>query len=436
MLSSLRRSDRCAADRRAAPGVTHVLVGFSKGVLADLNDLLPVGAVLVLEEPDVIEARGAVDKAQAFPCVAGIVPAPTQDEPCAERLTDLIRRPPNVRAVIPAVEYGVVAAAVLAHSWGLPGAGSTAARILRDKIVMRVTAQRGWLPQPQWMTAETAGDVERFRDRLGGECVLKPANRQASLGVRVLGPDDDVAEAWAHCTQADEPMLRAGYALPGRYLVEQRLDGPEVSVEALVHAGEVGFTNITAKAVQPGISPVEVSHVVPARLAAEVESALTACVKELVRVTGFEYGVLHSEWILVNGRRPHFIECAARLPGDSIDLLIDLAYDSRFTEDYVAVLEGRGPIPPRPNRGAAAIRFLTAPAGIVREITGRDLVPALPGVQEVAISVESGATIAPVTSSWSRLGHVIATGADDQEATQRAANAASLITFEMAEEIA
>jgi biotin carboxylase len=177
-------------------------------------------------------------------------------------------------------------------------------------------------------------------------------------------------------------------------------------------------------------------HVVPARLAPEVEVALAACVQELARVTDFQHGVLHSEWILAEACRPYFIECAARLPGDSIDLLIDLAYGGRFIEDYLAVLEGRGPIPPRPNRSAAAIRFLTTRTGMVREIAGCELASARPGIHEVTLSVTSGATITPVTSSWSRLGHVIATGPDDREAAQRAATAASLITFEMAEEMA
>jgi biotin carboxylase len=424
-----------AANRRAAPGVTHVLVGFSKGVLADLDGLLPAGTLLVLDEPDVIEARGALEKAKAYACVAGVMAAPTQDEPHAERLTELIDRPPRVRAVIPAVEYGVVGAAVLARAWGLPGAGPAAACILRDKIAMRLAAGAGGLAQPRWAIARTVRDVEEFRYQYEGRCVLKPANRQASLGVRVLGRDDDAAQAWQHCTHADEPMLRARYALPGRYLVEQRLDGPEVSVEALVRQGRVGFTNITAKDVQPGISPVETGHVVPARLAPCVEAQLAACVQELVRVTGFGCGVLHSEWILTEPDRPHFIECAARLPGDSIDVLIDLAYGGRFTADYLFILEGRGLVPPRPKRRAAAIRFLTAPVGTIREIAGRELASAAPGVHEVALSVSSGATVAPVTSSWSRLGHVIATGADDQEATRRAAAAAALITFDIDQDV-
>jgi biotin carboxylase len=286
------------------------------------------------------------------------------------------------------------------------------------------------------MIAESVLDVDQFRDRYGGSCVLKPANRQASLGVQVLDRNNDTIDAWQHCTHAAEPMVRSRYAPPGRYLVEQRLDGPEVSVETLVHAGRMGFTNITAKAVQPGISPVEIGHLVPAGLAPGVESALLACVEELVRVTDFRYGVLHSEWILVDAARPHFVECAARLPGDSIDLLIDLAYGGRFTRDYLAVLEGRGPVAPRPKRRGAAIRFLTAPTGTVREIAGQELASALPGVHEVTVTVTPGSTVAPVTSSWSRPGHVIATGADGPEAAHRATAAASLITFEVDEEMA
>jgi hypothetical protein len=54
----------------------------------------------------------------------------------------------------------------------------------------------------------------------------------------------------------------------------------------------------------------------------------------------------------------------------------------------------------------------------------------------VTVSVASGATIKPITSSWSRPGHVIATGSNDREAARRAAAAASLITFEVDEEVA
>jgi biotin carboxylase len=424
-------STRRGPERRATSDVTHVTVGFSKALLSDLDAQVPPGTVVVLEEPDIIVARNVLAKIAAHPCVANVVPAATQDEPGAEHLVEQVQRPRAVRAVIPAMEYGVVGAAALADAWGLPGAGLPAARTLRDKFAMRLAAERAGLAQPLWTIAEGVDDVERFRDGHGGRCVLKPVNRQASLGVRLLERTDDAVQAWQHCTSADEPLLRAGYALPGRYLVEQRLDGPEVSVESLVHAGEIGFTNVTAKTVQPGISPVEMGHAVPATLPPGVATALTDAVQQLVSVTGFNYGVLHSEWILVDGWRPHFIECAARLPGDNIDRLIDLAYGGTILGDYLAVLDGVGPIAPRSNQGAAAIRFLTAPAGTIRRILGTECAAALPGVEEVALSVTAGELVPTITSSWDRFGHVIATGIDDREAARRAAEAASLINFEM-----
>jgi hypothetical protein len=110
-------------------------------------------------------------------------------------------------------------------------------------------------------------------------------------------------------------------------------------------------------------------HVVPAGLAPEVEAALAACVQELVRVTDFQYGVLHSEWILVEACQPHFIECAARLPGDSIDLLIELAYGGRFTEDYLAVLEGRARY--RRGRNGARRRSASSRRGLGRSAKSR-----------------------------------------------------------------
>ena len=91
MSSSPRRPDR-----RAAPDLTHVAVGLSKTLVTDLDELPPAGTVLVLEEPDTINARSVLATVKAHPCVAGVVAAAKPDEPQAARLTELIHRPPRV----------------------------------------------------------------------------------------------------------------------------------------------------------------------------------------------------------------------------------------------------------------------------------------------------------------------------------------------------
>jgi biotin carboxylase len=416
-------------DRSGTPdGVTHVLVGYSPVMLGKLDGLLPAGSVLVLEEPDVIEARQLAGLAERHACVAALLPAPVQDEEHPERIGRVVPRPPGVRAVVPVVEYAVVAAAALAEEWGLPGAGTKAALVLRDKGLLRAALADTDLAQPAWALAEGPGDVAAFRATQGGEAVLKPANRQASLGVQVLGPDDDVTAAWAHTTGADEPALRARYAGTARYLVEQRLRGLEVSVEAVVREGTVGFTNTTAKTVQDSRHPVETGHTVPAALPTATEAELRRSLTLLAETIGFRSGILHSEWILAEpDGRPHLIECAGRMPGGGITVLIDLAYDTDILTSLLRVLEGRGPVEPRPVRRGAAVRFLTPPPGRVESVSGAGRARAAQGVHEVHLAVGPGVTARAVTNSWERAGFVIATGADGAAAARHAEHASGLI---------
>ncbi|GAA3723435.1 ATP-grasp domain-containing protein [Salinactinospora qingdaonensis] len=407
--------------------VTHVLVGYSPVMLGKLDSHLPEGAVLVVEEPDVIEARGLADLAQRHACVAALLPGPSQDEKHPERITDTVPRPPQARVVVPVVEYGVVTAATLAEAWGLPGAGPKAARILRDKALLRETIDHTDIAQPQWTVAHGPEDVARFRSRHGGACVLKPTNRQASLGVQLLTADDDTTQAWQVTTAADEPWLRARYATTERVLVEQRMAGREVSVEALVHNGAVAFSTITAKSVLESRHPVETGHALPADVDEGTAAALREAMATLVAATGFDYGVLHAEWMLDEGR-PQLVECAGRLPGDGITVLVDLAYDTDVLHQLLGVLEGRAPDVRAEAVRGAAVRFLIATPGTVTAVEGADTARDRDGVHEVHLNVEPGGEVHAATSSWERAGFVIAAGADAEEAARNADRAATAIT--------
>jgi biotin carboxylase len=326
--------------------------------------------------------------------------------------------------VLPGLEYTVIAAAELAAAWGLPGAGPLAARSFRDKALLRETAAAHGIAQPDWAYVRDAAAVADFRAAHGGECVLKPTHLQGSVGIRLLGPGDDTGRAWQATTAADEAHLRTPGAGTPRYVAEEWLHGTEVSVEALVHQGRVAFANTTRTQLFPGPHPVELGHVVPALPddAAAAEKALDT----LVAATGFRSGILHAEWIIRDGT-PHLLECAARLPGDYLPLLLALAYDSDLVRGFLDVLEGRAPSMAEAPAQAAAIRYLEAAPGTVREIRGLAAAQDLPGVIGVWMSVAPGDTVPEVTSSWSRAGEVVVVGADREEAAARALAAAAAV---------
>ncbi|MBY8847388.1 ATP-grasp domain-containing protein, partial [Saccharothrix sp. MB29] len=256
--------------------------------------------------------------------------------------------------------------------------------------------------------------------------VVMPAGRLASRGVRLLAAGGEVGAAWAATTTADEGNQIANRPMSWRYLVEERLRGPEFSTECLVAGGRVVFLNVTAKRTSAGPAPVELGHVVPAEPPAEWRGP----VDDLVRAVGFDTGILHAEWVRT-ADGPRLVECAGRPPGDKIVDLIDLAYRTNLTRHWVDALAGRPVDPPATASRAAAIAFVTADPGTVLAVDGVEDASALPGVERVDVLRKAGDTLADLRSSWDRVGSAIAVGDTPAEADARARAAVAAVRVEV-----
>ncbi|MEV8313467.1 ATP-grasp domain-containing protein [Streptomyces sp. NPDC059900] len=406
-----------------------VFVGYNAAYLRAIDGHVAGGSVVVLEEPDIIRKRRLRDAAGRFACLERIVPVSYQQSAGALDLAaDLEARRP-VAAVVPGLEYAVPAAAALAEKLGLPGATEQAALALRDKVRLREACDAGGVRNPRWREIHGPGDILDFAG--DGPVVVKPANRQASVGVQLLDAVDaaSAAEAWQRTSSAAEYEQVPDRHLTWRFLAEERLRGPEFSVEALVRQGEIIFHNVTAKTVIPGPYPVELGHLLPAPLDKDTQAAFEEAMRALVAATGYRTGILHAEWILT-AAGPALVECAGRCPGDYLIDLNDLAYGTRIRLTLIDLLAGRPVTLPRTARQTSAIRFLAAGPGTVTQVAGTDAALALPGVETVEVDVEAGQEARAWASSWDRAGHVIATGPDADTTRRRvlAADAAVRIT--------
>ncbi|WNI18847.1 ATP-grasp domain-containing protein [Actinacidiphila sp. ITFR-21] len=411
-----------------APGTDAqvLFVGYNAAYLRAIDGRVPSGSVVVIEEPDIIRKRNLRDAPTGFDCLERIVPARYQQS--AEALDTAVElaavRP--VAAVVPGLEYAVPATAALAAKLGLPGATEPAAQALRDKVRLREVAGAGGVRNPRWREVHGPEDILAFAG--DGPVVVKPANRQASVGVQLLDSVDaeTAARAWARTSTAAEYEQVPDRELTWRFLAEERLRGPEYSVEALVRRGEIIFENVTAKTVIEGPYPVELGHLLPAPLDRDAQEAFGTAIRALVTAIGFRTGILHAEWILTDAG-PTLVECAGRCPGDYLIDLIDLAYDTRIRVDLIDLLADRPVTLPRSPRRTSAIRFLAAAPGTVTEVAGVDTAQALPGVHAAEVDVEAGQEVRPWASSWDRAGHVIATGPDAAATRQRVLDADAAI---------
>jgi biotin carboxylase len=383
-----------------------IMVGFVSVALPSVAAFQDDRTVIVIEEPDVVRKRRARATVEASPIARQLIEWEYQLEGAAERF---LQRYPGIRpaAVAPLTEYATPFAARLSAAYGLPGAGVDAADRLRDKAALRRVTRAAGVANPESEAVNAPGQVREFMAAHPGPVVLKPANRQGSVGTRILSAVDEVEQAWAECVVQDEGVMVPDRPFPLRMLAERFISGHEYSVEMLLDRGLPVFCNVTDKLLMPGPRPIELGHVVPAPVDAALELALRRQTEAVLRAVGFQTGTVHCEWI-VHGGVPYLVECAGRFAGDGIVDLIERAYPFPLVRSFWTLLKGESlpEPPPRRARQTAVVRFLVAGDGVVRSIEGLEAARGAEYVVDCSVDVEPGAVTRQPRSSWDRVGSV------------------------------
>ena len=307
-------------------------------------------------------------------------------------------------------------AALVSERLGLPtGISSVNALCATQKDAMRVRLAEHGVPMPKFEICNTAEEFGHALERFDYDCIAKPADSAASRGVRLITAED-------RYTPTDELFeFFSSFSRKGTVMVEQRITGREVSVEGMTVDGETTILTITDKLTTEPPYFVELGHSEPSQLPAGAQETICEVAKRTVEAIGIVTGPSHTE-IMLTDDGPRVIEMAARLGGDFItSRLVPLSTGVDFVEGTVAAALGL-PHDFTPRKcGGSAIRFITASrAGTIAFIDVPDEVRAAEGVEEVELYLGPGESIETPHSSNDRIGHVICSGADAGEASERA----------------
>jgi hypothetical protein len=346
---------------------------------------------------------------------------------------DLVTRY-EVRGVISCGDRYVEPAGALAHLLRLPGTGWPAARISRNKLFQRYA-----LPaySPRWRAVEPCArekismtGYEWAGFDLAGPLVVKPTSRWGSSGVQKLSSPAALTAA-----------VR-GYPDDEIVLAEERVTGPEFSVESLIQDGTIIWSGITRKQTTEGYAStfVEMAHTVPAGgLTEEQQSALLAASADILRILGVRNGIAHAEYRLAE-QGVVLMETALRVPGDGITQMWDLATGGSIDERIVDIAIGRETTYPRPRRRVRHV-FVQHPEGTLIDVlcpgtpvswTARDFRwPAIEPVSchapsrscAVLVSKLPGDRLGPIVDSDARSASVIVDAALDEDIEQIAERA-------------
>ncbi|KPI23422.1 hypothetical protein OV320_0937 [Actinobacteria bacterium OV320] len=327
--------------------------------------------------------------------------------PEIERLHEVLR----FDGVITSCDYYLPTAARIAGHLGLPGSSPEAVEsACRKDATRRVLADAG-VPGPRFAVHEEWADIVRAAREIGYPLVVKPVDLCAGMYVRRV--DDEEQLAAAVRVLSDFPVNARGQRREPAVLLEELMDGPEVSVETVSHAGAVHVVGVTDKSVGGAPAFIETGHMFPAALpAADAEAAEQTALAAL-KALGLVDGVVAHTEIKLTSAGPRVVEVNPRPAGNRITELVRHVTGIDLAAAFVEVSLGREPDLRRSDTGlcSAAIGFLVPQrSGTLESLDGGELRGA-PGVLEVELAVP-GAPVEAAGSNNEYLGHVMAGDAE------------------------
>ncbi|WP_433204370.1 ATP-grasp domain-containing protein [Dactylosporangium sp. CS-047395] len=304
-------------------------------------------------------------------------------------------------------EAFVLPVARLADALGLPGPGETAVAACRDKHLTRTALAAAGVAQPESVLVASVEEALATAERIGYPVVLKPRALAASLGVVRVDTPEQLAANFAFARDTTVP---GAPAYDVSVLVERYADGPEISVDAVVHRGRVTPMVLARK--ELGYPPYfeELGHTVDAGDPLLSDPAILTVLRQTHEALGFTDGVTHTELRLTTAG-PVVIEVNARLGGDLIPYIGGRA--SGVTPGLAAAAACCGIAPGVNTTRAlvAGVRFLYAEADdtVIATIGFAD--GPLPEAVDRMVLVAGPGTVAsppPKGTTMGRLGYVTA----------------------------
>lgn len=295
-----------------------------------------------------------------------------------------------------------------------------------NKERMRRAFEKGGAPSPRSIGVVCDDQALEAAATIGGHLIVKPSRNSGSRGVTYLpggSPSDAIIASFRRAlSESRDPSV----------LIEQCVEGPEFSVEALVWPGHVEVLAVTDKLTTGAPHFVELGHTQPSRL----DPASLALVRDAalsgIKALGLEWCAAHAE-VKLAADGPYLMEIGARLGGDFITTeLVPRSTGVDMVAAAIRLCLGEEPNlrPAHPARGAA-IRYLAPTPGLVERVDGRLEANRMPGAKVVDVYVGPGDRVGVVDSSLARAGHVIAEGRTASEAAthaERARDAIRVIT--------
>ena len=296
----------------------------------------------------------------------------------------------------------------VANALGLPGIPTEVAERATDKIKMRRCLAEAGVPVPRFRAVWTLDQARRVLQDLPLPLVIKPCDNMGARGVRKILREEELPEAFNEAKLA---------SISGNLLLEEFMEGPEFSLDALIYQDTIHITGIADRHITREPWFVEAGHTLPSNAPAEVQEEVQEVFVAAIRALGITHGAAKGD-IKFTPDGAKVVEVAARLSGGWMSAYTyPLATGVNVIRAAIEIALGRPPSDLRPRHHLVAAERAVIPApGKILSIRGLDEASKIRGVREIILMKEPGDVVEELKSNLGKAGYVITTGKTREEA--------------------
>jgi biotin carboxylase len=196
--------------------------------------------------------------------------------------------------------------AAVANALDLPGIKFSDAEAASNKLKMRARFREHGVPIPAFFECWTVDEALAHFRELACPAVIKPADNMGARGVSLATTEDAVRRAFTFAKAATPS---------GEVIIEEYMEGLELSIDALVYRGEIHITGIADRIIDAPPYFAETGHIMPSALpAAQLDDAVNVMRARIKALWGSPWGRPRAD-IKVTPQGAKVGEIAARLSG-------------------------------------------------------------------------------------------------------------------------
>ncbi len=313
-------------------------------------------------------------------------------------------------AVVPVDDRTTVVGAAIAQALGLQSNPVAVVSAARNKYETRQALSRAGLPSPPYFVFTLADDPALAVLTVPYPCVLKPTILAASRGVIRANNEGEFAVAFRRIEAIlKTPEVQVLGAGSDQILVEGFIPGKEVALEGLLVKGILQALALFDKP-DPLDGPFfeETIYVTPSRLPADTQTGIRDLTAWAARALGLREGPIHAE-LRVNESGPWLIEIAPRSIGGLCSRTLRFGTGLTLEELILRHALGIEIETLERERLPAGVMMIPIPrGGILEEVRGQESAKAVPGIEEITITIHPGQEVVPLPEGSRYLGFIFA----------------------------